>query len=56
VYNIRDLPLDFLARVDIPAVAWFERVVFSAAQKLFAEETAAESAMPFESVGGSRRH
>jgi len=56
LYRVRDLPLDFLEKVEIPAVAWFERVVSSAAQKLFAEETGAESAMPFESVGGSRRH
>ena len=56
LYSVRDLPIDFLAKVDIPAVAWFEKVVSSAAQRLIAEETGTKSAMPFQSIGGSRRH
>jgi hypothetical protein len=54
--KVRDLPVDFLAKVDIPPVAWFERVVSSAAQRLYARETGMESAKPFESIGEIRRH
>jgi hypothetical protein len=53
---MKDLPLDFLAKVDIPPVAWFERIVSSVAKKLFAQETGTKSVMPFESVAGSPRH
>ena len=55
-YPVRDLPLDFLTKAEIPSVAWFERVVSSAAQKLFADQVGIKPEWPFgSSTGGSGR-